>query len=141
MQIATVMSQEIWPRGTALFCRAVSGPALTPELALDYLDELSTDIEVALVLDSGGRLAAATGDDEGRKERMRGYVVELLDRAAETAPDAGIDQVEVSTPEGSVFAVRGSSWTVAVVAGRKPLSSLMFYDLRNVVSDLGAAAA
>jgi len=23
------------------------------------------------------------------------------------------------------------------VAGRKPLSSLMFYDLRNVVSDLG----
>jgi hypothetical protein len=38
-----------------------------------------------------------------------------------------------------VFAVRGNDWTVGVVAGRKPLSSLMFYDLRNVVSDLGGA--
>ncbi len=141
MQIATVMSQEIWLRGTALFCRSVSGPALTPELALDYLDELSTDIEVALVLDSGGRLAAATGEDEDRKDRMATLVVEVLDRAAEAAPDAGVDQVEVTTAEGSVFAVRGTQWTVAVVAGRKPLASLMFYDLRNVVSDLGNGAA
>ncbi|MEA2421946.1 MAG: hypothetical protein QOF55_1045 [Thermoleophilaceae bacterium] len=141
MQIATVMSQEIWPRGTALFCRAVSGPALTPALALDYLDELSTDIEVGLVLDSGGRLAAATGDDDERKDRMRGLVVEILDHASKASPDAGVDQVEVTTAEGSVFAVRGTSWTVAVVAGRKPLASLMFYDLRNVISDLGSAAA
>jgi hypothetical protein len=141
MQIATVMSQEIWPRGTPLFCRAVSGPALTPELALDYLDELSTDIEVALVLDSGGQLAAGTGDDEERKDRMRGLVLEVLDRATEAAPDTGVDQVEITTAEGSVFAVRGAGWTVAVVAGRKPLSSLMFYDLRNVVSDLGGGGS
>jgi hypothetical protein len=119
----------------------VSGPALTPALALDYLDELSTDIEVGLVLDSGGRLAAATGDDDERKDRMRGLVVEILDHASKASPDAGVDQVEVTTAEGSVFAVRGTSWTVAVVAGRKPLASLMFYDLRNVISDLGSAAA
>jgi hypothetical protein len=30
---------------------------------------------------------------------------------------------------------------VGVVAGRKPLSSLMFYDLRNVVTDLGPGEA
>jgi hypothetical protein len=137
MQIATVRSQEIWPSGTPLFCRSVAAPALTPELALDYLDELSTDIEAAVVLDRGARVAAATGEDDERKERMRGLVVELLDRASEVTPDAGIDQVEVTTSEGSVFAVRGSDWTVAVVAGRRPLSSLMFYDLRNVVADLG----
>ena len=137
MQIATVRSQEIWLRGTPLFCRSVAGPALTPALALEYLDELSTDIESALVLDQEGRLAAATGEDDDRKERMREIVQALLDRAAEVTPDAGIDQLEVTTSEGSVFAVRGRSWTVAVVAGRKPLASLMFYDLRNVVSDLG----
>ena len=140
MQIATVRSQEIWPRGTPLFCPSVAGSALTPALALDYLDELSTDIEAAVVLDKDGRIAAATGDDDERKQRMRGLVAELLDRAHEAAPDSGVDQVEVTTAEGSVFAVRGSSWTVAVVAGRKPLSSLMFYDLRNVVSDLGQAS-
>jgi hypothetical protein len=39
-----------------------------------------------------------------------------------------------------VFAVRGRDWTVGVVAGRKPLASLMFYDLRNVVAELGDGA-
>jgi hypothetical protein len=137
MQIATVRSHEIWLSGTPLFCRSLAGPALTPALALDYLDELSTDIEAAVVLDRNGGIAAATGDDEDRKERMRELFVALLDRAADAVPAAGIDQLEVTTAEGSVFAVRGSDWTVGVVAGRKPLSSLMFYDLRNVVSDLG----
>jgi predicted regulator of Ras-like GTPase activity (Roadblock/LC7/MglB family) len=130
MQITTVRSQEIWLRGTQLFCRSVAGSALTPDLALAYLDELSTDIEAVVVLDKDGALAAATGDDDERKDRMRELVTALLDQA-------GVEQLEVQTAEGSVFAVRGSDWTVAVVAGRKPLSSLMFYDLRNVVSDLG----
>jgi predicted regulator of Ras-like GTPase activity (Roadblock/LC7/MglB family) len=137
MQIATVRSHEIWPRGTPLFCRAVAGSALTPALALAYLDELSTDIESVVVLDRDGRVAAATGEDDERNERMRELVAALLDSAAEAVH--GADQVEVTTAEGSVFAVRGSDWTVGVVAGRKPLASLMFYDLRNVVSDLGRA--
>jgi predicted regulator of Ras-like GTPase activity (Roadblock/LC7/MglB family) len=140
MQAATVTSHEIWLSGTPLFCRSVAGSALTPALALDYLGELSTDIEDILVLDRDGRVAAATGDDEDRSERMRELFVALLDRAAEALSDAGVDQLEVTTQEGSVFAVRGSDWTVGVVAGRKPLSSLMFYDLRNVVTDLGGAA-
>ena len=131
MQIPTVAAQEIWPRVTPLFCREVSGPALTPDLALDYLGELSTDIRAALVVDSTGAVAAVTGDDRERGERMRDLAGQLLDAASEG------DQVEVVTTEGSVFAVRGDSWTVAVVAGRQPLASLMFYDLRNVVRDLG----
>jgi hypothetical protein len=109
----------------------VSGPALTPDLALDYLGELSTDIHAALVLDARGELAAVTGDDRERGLRMRELATQMLDAAS------GGDQVEVVTTEGSVFAVRGDSWTVAVVAGRRPLASLMFYDLRNVVRDLG----
>jgi hypothetical protein len=115
--------------------RAVSGPALTPALALDYLGELSTDIRAAVVVDSQGDLAAVTGDDRERGEKMRTLALELLDAAAEATD--GADQVEVVTSGGSVFAVRGDSWTVAVVAGRQPLASLMFYDLRNVVRDLG----
>jgi predicted regulator of Ras-like GTPase activity (Roadblock/LC7/MglB family) len=113
----------------------VPTPALTPALALDYLGELSTDIESVVVLDKDGAVAAASIDDADRRERMCELVTALLDRAAETVP--GADQLEVQTAEGSVFAVRGSDWTVGVVAGRKPLASLMFYDLRNVVADLG----
>jgi predicted regulator of Ras-like GTPase activity (Roadblock/LC7/MglB family) len=141
MQIATVSSQEIWLSGTPLFCRAVAGSALTPALALDYLGELSTDIEDIVVLDRDGRVVAATGDDDDRSDRMRELFVAILDRAAGAIPGAGVDQLEVTTAEGSVFAVRGSDWTVGVVAGRKPLSSLMFYDLRNVVADLGKGDA
>jgi hypothetical protein len=140
MQIATVRSHEIWLRGTPLFCRLVAGSALTPALALDYLGELSTDIEAIVVLDNNGRVAAATGDDDDRTERMRELFVALLDRAVAAAPETGVDQLEVTTAEGSVFAVRGREWTVGVVAGRKPLASLMFYDLRNVVSDLEVEA-
>jgi predicted regulator of Ras-like GTPase activity (Roadblock/LC7/MglB family) len=119
----------------------VTGSALTPALALDYLGELSTDIEAVVVLDRDGRVAAATGDDEDRNERMRELFTALLDRAADAAPGTGIDQLEVTTAEGSVFAVHGREWTVGVVAGRKPLASLMFYDLRNVVSELGDGSA
>jgi hypothetical protein len=137
MQTMTVKSHEIWLSGTPLFCRPVAGSALTPALALDYLGELSTDIEDIVVLDREGRVAASTGDEEDRSERMRELFVALLDRAADALPDAGVDQLEVTSPDGSVFAVRGRDWTIGVVAGRKPLSSLMFYDLRNVVTDLG----
>src|SRR4051794_27544882 len=137
MQTTTVRSHEIWLSGTPLFCRSVAGSALTPALALDYLGELSIDIEDIVVLDRDGRIAAATGDDDDRSERMRELFVALLGRAEQALPDAGVDQLEVTTGEGSVFAVRGGDWSVGVVAGRKPLSSLMFYDLRNVVSDLG----
>jgi hypothetical protein len=71
---------------------------------------------------------------------MRELFTALLDRAADAAPGSGVDQLEVTTAEGSVFAVRGRDWSVGVVAGRKPLASLMFYDLRNVVADLGSGA-
>ena len=110
----------------------VPDPVLTPDLALDYLGELSTDIRAGVVVDSQGDVAAVTGDDRERGEKMRTLALELLDAAGE-----GYDQAEVVTAEGSVFAVRGEGWTIAVVAGRQPLASLMFYDLRNVVRDLG----
>ena len=94
-------------------------PALTPALALDYLDELSTDIRGGLLLDAGGELLA------------------LADGAAgDSAPAA---QIEVTTPRGAVFCVRDDDFTLAVVTGRFALPSLMFYDLRHVLDDLRAA--
>src|SRR3954469_3067393 len=110
-------------------------PALTPDLALDYLGELSTDIRAGVVIDSQGDLAAVTGDDRDRGEKMRTLALELLDAAGE-----GFDQAEVVTLEGSVFVVRGEGWTVAVVAGRQPLASLMFHDLRNVGRERGGGS-
>jgi len=113
-----------------VFCKPGGRTCADPPLALDYLDELSIDIRAATILDAGGELAAHTGDSQERAGRMRGFVLELLELA-------GAPEVEVSTPNGAVFAVRENGWTIAVVTGRYALSSLMFYDLRRVTEDLG----
>jgi hypothetical protein len=133
-RIPTVTSHAIFERGTpGILQIPVAEPALTPSLALDYLDELSIDIRAATILDSHDELVAHTGhptESRERAERMRKLVLELLERA-------GGPEVEVSTPNGAVFAVRENGWTIAVVTGRYALSSLMFYDLRRVTEDLG----
>ena len=119
---------------------SMADPTLTPELALRYLDELSTDIRAAVLLDRRSALAASSGDADG--ERLRELGLSLLERADAAAPfDGRVAQVEASAPGGAVFAVRAEGWTIAVVTGRFALSSLMFYDLRSVLSDLGARAA
>ena len=136
-RIATVVSQAIRESGTALLWPAVARAALTPALALDYLGELSTDITGGLVLDRGGRVAAAWGGDEDRGERMSEPLLELLRRAdAAVRGRSKAARVEVATARGSVFAVRNDRWTLAVVTGRFVLSSLMFFDLLHVLDDL-----
>jgi len=107
---------------------------LTPELALQYLDQLSTDIRASVVLDADGSAAAASlaGADA---DRLAALAAELFERAVD-ADDEGVTQVEVATGDGAVYAARDSRHTVAVVTGRFALSSLMFYDLRRVLEDM-----
>jgi hypothetical protein len=121
-------------------------PTLTPALALRYLDEMSTDIRAAVLLDERGVAAAHGPGGEPPAERLGQLARELMERADATAAglpsfERGVAQVEASVAAGSVFAVRAEGWTIAVVADRFALSSLMFYDLRSVLSDLGARAA
>ena len=112
-------------------------PALTPALALDYLDELSTDIRGAVLLDVGGAVAAGWRGDTELAERLREPLAELLRRADAAAGAAGpAAQVEVTTQGGAVFCVREQGWTLAAVTGRFALPSLVFYDLRHVLRDL-----
>ena len=114
-----------------------SDAPLTAELALAHLGELSTDIRAAAVLDGDGSVAARSGFDNGNADEVKGLVDELFSGAAKAAKGAPApDQLEVALPDGSVYAVRDSGWTLAVVAGRFTLSSLMFFDLRMVIRDL-----
>jgi predicted regulator of Ras-like GTPase activity (Roadblock/LC7/MglB family) len=118
----------------------VSEPALTPALALDYLDELSTDIRGAVLLDASGAVAAAWRGDDERADRLREPLADLLGRADAAAAGAGpATQVEVTTQRGAVFCVRDERWTLAAVTGRFALPSLVFYDLRHVLDDLEPA--
>ena len=108
-------------------------PSLTPEGALSRLRELSAEVRASILLDSEGSVAACS--DDSLRQRLRGPVIELLERADEAAEQPP-SQVEVSMPGGAVFAAREDGWTLAVVADRRALSSLMFYDMRSVLGGL-----
>lgn len=116
----------------------VAGQALTPELALGHLEELSSDLRAAVLVDSKGRLAASTDPDRG--DRLCELARALFERAEAAAEEAPA-QVEVTTTAGAVFAIRDARFTLAVVADRLALASLMFYDLRSVLARLEPRAA
>jgi hypothetical protein len=115
------------------------GPDLTPDLALEQLTEMSADIRAAVLLDSRGRLAAS-GGEASDFEQMGKLTAQLLEQAREAA-DEDAKQLEVAVPGGTVYALTEGKWTVAVIASRSALSSLMFYDLRSVLSLLEARKA
>jgi predicted regulator of Ras-like GTPase activity (Roadblock/LC7/MglB family) len=117
----------------------VTPAPLTPELALQYLSELSTDIKASVVVSADGRTAAASRPGEPG-DRLRELTEQLFENA-DAADARAVTQVEVSTGDGAVYAVRDERWIVGVVAGRFALSSLMFYDLRSVLGDLEGKTA
>ena len=117
----------------------VAAPALTPELALEYLGQLSTDIKASVVVSADGR-TAATSKPGAAGDQLRELTQQLFERA-DAADDQVVTQVEVSTGDGAVYAVRDERWTLGVVCGRFALSSLMFYDLRSVLGDLEGKGA
>jgi hypothetical protein len=101
-------------------------PALTPPLALDYLRELSADIRAGVVLDPDGEHLAGP-------DALVAPARELLDAAGDAS------EIHVSTADGAVYAARSDRHAIAVVCGRFALPSLIRYDLRVVLADLGGA--
>ena len=80
---------------------------------------------------------------------MGEVAAQLVSHAAGAAARHGrpVTQIEVSTSAGMVFAVTESPpgaqapWTLAVVAKRFALASLMFMDIRHILGELGPVPA
>ena len=109
----------------------------SPERVPERLCELSTDAREAVLLDAASALAGSTIDDRPRAEelgRLARELFEALDSAG--SPGEPAEQVEAQVPGGAVFASRTPRWTLAVVARRAALASLMLYDLRAVLGEL-----
>ena len=88
-------------------------------------------MKACVLLDADGRLVAADAGHESEGEALAELARELLERA-------GTPQIEVSTGAGIVYALRAGDWTLAVVAGRFALSSLVFFDMRQALEGLTA---
>jgi hypothetical protein len=113
--------------------------ALSPvsaEHAPERLCDLNSDALAAVLLDAAGALSGCTEDDRDQAEQMANLTRQLF-RAVDSASLAEpAEQVEAQVPGGAVFASRTPRWTLAVVARRNALSSLMLYDLRAVLEEL-----
>ncbi|HET8823314.1 MAG TPA: hypothetical protein VFM57_17370 [Thermoleophilaceae bacterium] len=112
---------------------------LTPERAAERLCELSADVRAAVLLDAAGSLASAcdeAGGQPGALGELARRLFEEVDRATRDWETEPPEQVEVQVPGGAVFASRTPRWTLAAVATRGALSSLMLYDLRALLGEL-----
>lgn len=94
------------------------------------MEGLSTDVRACALMRSDGRLVSVDTAHEADGEALAELATQLLECA-------GADQVEVSTGTGVVYALRSGDWTLAVVAGRFALSSLVFFDMRQTLAELG----
>src|SRR3954470_9926286 len=101
---ATVTSQAMRESGTGVSCRTVMTPALTPDLAVAYVRELSADVRAVVVLDAEGVRLAGPG-------AMVTAARAFLDAAA------GAPEAAAGTPDGVVLAATTPEHAVVVAAG------------------------
>ena len=112
---------------------------LTPGRTARRLCELSADARAAVLLDAAGVPAGHHGVSEDRAAdfaRLARELLEAVDRAHRDIPGGPPEQVEAQVDGGAVFASRTPRWTLAVVARRNALSSLVLMDLRAVLGEL-----
>jgi len=116
----------------------VTSAPRTPSEAVEYLDALGTGIRSSVVVGPSGEVAAHSDDDVARGTEMGQLLAQLFDRA-DASGSTPVEQLEVSTPAGVVFAVRRSGWSIGIVADRLSLSSLMLFDLQGALAALSPA--
>ena len=104
--------------------------------ALAFLTEMSPDLRGAAILDAGGAVLAA-GGDEGRWAEDAAALLTVADRAG----GEPVEQVHVATEQGEVFALRHAGLLAVAVTERFALASLMLFDMRSVLRDLAAGDA
>jgi predicted regulator of Ras-like GTPase activity (Roadblock/LC7/MglB family) len=109
-----------------------ASPREAAEQALSLLAELSPDLRGAAILDGDGEVLAATD----RAERWGEDAAALLE-VADGAGAEAVEQVHIGTEQGEVFALREAGMTAVAVTERFALSSVLFYDLRSILRDLG----
>jgi Roadblock/LC7 domain len=115
------------------------GATLTPGRTAARMCELSSDVRAAVLLDAAGVLAGSSGVEPEQAKSLGELTRELfetVDRATRDWDTDPAEQVEVQVAGGAAFASRTPRWTLAVVARRGALSSLMLYDLRAVLGEL-----
>jgi predicted regulator of Ras-like GTPase activity (Roadblock/LC7/MglB family) len=110
--------------------------------ALADLTEISSQVVQVAIVDRDGSVLATTIPDRGRAERFVAAVAGMLDEAEALGVArglSGLSQVESSTLEGSVFAVRRDGRLIVATTMPDPTVGLVFYDLKHCLGSVGDA--
>jgi predicted regulator of Ras-like GTPase activity (Roadblock/LC7/MglB family) len=142
--MTTVMIQEARASDTVgSFSQMADAPAATApsgesaEAALAFLTEMSPDLRGAAVLGPEGEVLAATGEEPERW----GEDAAALFAAADAAEETPVEQVHIATEQGEVFAIRHEGLAAVAVTERFALASLLLFDLRSILRELGKGSA
>jgi predicted regulator of Ras-like GTPase activity (Roadblock/LC7/MglB family) len=109
------------------------------DAAIERLMSLSTDVRAAVLVDGRGQPLACS--EEGPRAGEMAHLASQLFEQARELPGDQVDQLEAQVDAGAVYAVYESGYTLAAVADRAALSSLMFYDLRAALAALSEQGA
>jgi predicted regulator of Ras-like GTPase activity (Roadblock/LC7/MglB family) len=107
------------------------------EAALAFLTEMSPDLRGAAVLGPEGEILAATGEEPERW----GEDAAALFAAADAAEETPVEQVHIATEQGEVFAIRHQGLAAVAVTERFALASLLLFDMRSMLRELGKGTA
>jgi len=102
------------------------------------LVDSSTDVLAAVILDAAGGLVDASGVEQARTRELAELTRRLVERA-DAVSDDPVEQIEVQTIAGAVFAVRDARHVLACVTRRTALPALVLYDLRHALGELTPA--
>jgi predicted regulator of Ras-like GTPase activity (Roadblock/LC7/MglB family) len=104
--------------------------------ALADLTEISSQIDAAVLFDSGGAVQGATLGDETAAQALASAAAQLLEQAdGLRGTEAAVTQVEASLAEGCVFVVREGDRRIAATTVPSPTVGLVFYDLKSALRD------
>jgi len=113
--------------------------------ALADLTEISSQVVQAVILEQDGAPLATTIGEPTLLSRFVSGVERLLEEADAQARTRGLggtlSQLEASTLEGSVFAVRSGGRLIAATTRPDPTVGLVLYDLKRCLESLDQAGA
>ncbi len=104
--------------------------------ALADLQEISSQIEAAVLFGSDGSVEGSTLSDEAAAKALADAAGGLLAAAdGVRGEEAAVTQVEAALVDGCVFVVRDGDRRIAATTVPSPTVGLVFYDLKSCLRD------